>query len=74
MDTYEQRARDLLSRRLNQPHGHLLALEHLSADDRQALRAAIERAVGQRRRLLDRALGRVLPGPLRTLLLRGLLR
>ena len=73
-DAYEQRARQLLKQRLGRPVGHLQALERLDPATRGALDAAIGAAIERRRRQLDGALARVLPRPLRALLLRGLAR
>ncbi|WP_420465650.1 hypothetical protein [Panacagrimonas sp.] len=68
----EEHAKALLQRRLQRPVGHLRPLATLGEEPRAALSAAIAQATEQRRATLDRDLRRVLPWPLRALLLRGL--
>lgn len=70
--TPEQHAKELLQRRLQRPVGHLRPLATLAEQQQVALSAAIAQATEQRRAALNRDIRRVLPWPLRALLLRGL--
>lgn len=70
--TPEQHAKELMQRRLQRPVGHLRPLATLTEEQQAALSTAITQATEQRCAVLDRDLRRVLPWPLRALLLRGL--
>ncbi len=63
-----------LAQRLNRPTSSLRAYAQLSADEHALLRDSLDTALAQRRTALDHAQSRLLPWPLRGVLLRWLRR